>query len=1107
MKIMELRAHNSFWREVGTVILAMVLCVFFWMATATGAMLPRDRANYNEGSLPAAVAKVTDEGDAPEVARATWVGVGDLRKFTITNAGLLGLYEQPPDWPGYDGTWPDDITNWNGYCAEYPAGSMQFYNFSTGPWIGAMYPYVLGVDTTYVPRVATGAYTPDMCPMSKLWSNDQMLPPEDENAGASVFAPSGADPLPYQERWPYADSGAINPRRREAFGTNEYDLDPENGDMISLQDTWCVYGDWIPEEEGRFLWPAFGYDTDGLGLRVEQRTYSWSYGASSNYVFINFKIKNMNDFALDSLYFGFFMDNDVGPGALEVTGVGPNDDLIGYDENLKLGYTYDSDLTEPGWATSAGYIGCVFVETPTNPGEEEEIGLTAFSTWVRSDHGPEGIVDDEQQDEKKYGELVGDSDGQGHAIVEDPDPAVFEVFENPRDVRHLSCSGPYRRLMPGEEATWTLAIVMGRSLAELKENTVQAQTQFNNGYIGTSPPPPPELTLTAGDRKAFLTWDDSPEEVADVITGIEDFEGYRVYRSTSGLPGSWEQLAEYDIAGDSTGKAVQVRYTRGNSVVNMGFDSFYPQGNFAYVEGEYLIEFATDTTFTIYNNTQQTLYRYAESARDTFNVFCVVDAENRDYVYPLPIANNDYLGLYVDGGLIYMNGFYIFIAEGDSSEQHPPGTLYNPQAGDLFSVRTFLSQPIGDQEGLFYSYTDEGLTNGLTYYYSVTSFDKGLMQIGLESLESSTSGTKYSVIPRTDAADVYGGTTWTTANGRVAHQMGAASGAVVVTVAQPAYLTGDEYAITFLRASEVRPKAGYWRLANLSTGEVLLDSMITLYGESNPEMVEGMLLVLDGPEKAIIDTVGIYAGEWTQESPGYEFEIFGGLTLVDPDDPYDFEITFPVGGSIDRKGKQVPWVVTNISLDEEYETMWGDLDANDEWSAGDRILIYNNGTPQKQIIQLNTVVTDVTRPPTTSSVYLILTNKPFTDEDEYRFSSSREKSEYSLNNITVVPNPYYIRAPWDRNRFNQWIYFQHLPSHCTIRIFTTSGLLIRTLRHDSPENEEGETLGEGSATWDLLTGEKGDLGRPDMRAVSGLYIYQVETDDGKTAVGKFAIIR
>ena len=814
---------------------AIMAVILLWAAMAYGAMLPGDRPGSQQTPQgPVTLGKFTQE-DTPEAARVTWIGVGNLRKFTISNAGLLGLYEQPSDWAGYDGTWPSSTTNWNGYCAEFPGGSNQFYNFSTGAWIGAMYPFVLGTDTTWVPRVATGAYTPDMSPMSKLYGSDQMLPPESEFAGAAMFAASGSDPLIYQQRWTYADSTSINPRRRAAFGSNEYALDPDNGDIVSLQDTWCVYGDWIPEEEGRFLWPAFGYDTDGLGLRIEQRTYSWSYGTSASYVFIHFQLTNMNDFPLDSLYFGYFMDNDVGPGALEEEGVGPNDDLIGYDEALKLGYTYDNDLREPGWATAAGYIGAVFVETPTNPGDEEEIGMNAFSTWVRSDQGPEGIVDDEQQDPLKYGELVGDSDGEGHAIPDDPDPAVFEVFETARDVRMLPCSGPYRHLGAGESISWTVAVVMGGSLSELKDNTRQAQTHFDNGYIGTAPPPPPNLILTAGDNRAFLTWDDSPETIPDVITGIEDFEGYRVYRSTSGLPGSWEQLAEYDIAGDSTGRAVQIRYTRGNAVVEMGFDGFYKRADPAYLAGEYYLEFTSDSTFTVYNNTQQTLYRYDVNTLDStaqstpsieyYSSFCVVDPSDTETVYAPPLPGNEYVGSYVPGALIYMNGLFFHIDEGEASELHPPGTVYNPQVGDLFTVRSFLSEPLGEQNGLFYSYADAGLINGVTYYYSVTSFDRGMREEGLESLESATTGTKYSVVPRSDAADYYGTDTWSTLNGRLNHTIGTATGSLFVDVAQPAYLTGHDYSITFLRQTETRPKAGWWRLTDLTENTVLLDSM------------------------------------------------------------------------------------------------------------------------------------------------------------------------------------------------------------------------------------------------------------------------------------------
>ena len=1099
MKMMGFPGRDFWTWRASAAILVLALCSVVWMVNADSAMLPKDPTGYGQSSAPVVLAKTTDDEDQPDVARATWIGVGDLRKFTITNTGLLGLYEQPPGWSGYDGTWDENTTNWNGWCAEFPAGSMQYYNFSTGPWIGAICPVILGNDTTWVPRVATGAYTPDMTPMSPLRTSDQMFPETDENAGSLVYAPSGQDPLPYQEHWPYADSAGINPRRRDTFDHNNYALDPGAGDIISLQDTWCVYGDWVPEEEANFLWPSFGYDIDGLGLRVEQRTYSWSYGASSNYVFIDFRIKNMNDWPLDSLYFGFFMDNDVGHGDIDVEGMGPNDDLIGYDEALKLGYTYDSDLKEPGWPTSAGYIGCVFVETPTRPGEEEEIGLTAFSTWVRIDHGPEGIVDNEQQDPLKYAELVGDPDGSGFAFADDPDPAVFEIFEEPRDVRHLSCSGPYRRLMPGEQVIWTLAIVMGRSLAELKENTLKAQEQFNMGYMGDAPPPSPEVVATAGDQMAFLTWDDSPEEVEDLITGEKDFEGYRIYRSISGLAGTWEQLAEYDIAGDSTGRSVQVKYARGNSVVTLKHEGFYPRQNAFYVEGEYLIEFASDTTFTMYNNTQQTLYQYKENALDTFNVFGVFDPADTS-VIALPVPGNNFLGRYLDGGLIYTNGFFFSIAKGDSSELHPPGTVYQPQAGDLFTVRTFLSEPLSDQVGLRYFYTDEGLTNGLPYYYSVTSFDKGYQVEGLESLESATSGRKYAVIPRSNAAQVDDLVEWSTQNSKLIHFAGAATGSVFVAIAQPVDLQGDDYSITFIRANQTYPKAGYWRLTNESTGEVLLDSMFlirsdTAVVDAHPEVVEGLrVLKVQGPKNVTVRAEGEFAGQWTEGEPGYNFNL--GLEFL-TNDPYDFEITFPPGGSIDKGGTTVPWLVTNISLDEQYPTLWYDVPhppnpPNGIWDAGDQILIYDRDGI-RPIMTLLTEVTDDTRPPTSSSVFSIVTNKPFTDEDEYQFSSNRWKSDYSLDRVTVVPNPYYVRAPWDRNRFDQWVYFQHLPAHCTIRIFTTAGLLIQTLKHHSAE-------GDGSARWNLLTSE-------NMRAVSGLYIYQVEAEDGKTAVGKFAIIR
>jgi hypothetical protein len=135
--------------------------------------------------------------------------------------------------------------------------------------------------------------------------------------------------------------------------------------------------------------------------------------------------------------------------------------------------------------------------------------------------------------------------------------------------------------------------------------------------------------------------------------------------------------------------------------------------------------------------------------------------------------------------------------------------------------------------------------------------------------------------------------------------------------------------------------------------------------------------------------------------------------------------------------------------------------------------------------------------PEVGDAYLVKLLKRTTTDDVYRVSTTglaTAKSEYDLEEVRVVPNPYYMRAPWDRSRFEQQVWFQGLPSRCTIRIFNPAGLLIRTIEHD----ESG--AGAGAQTWDLLTDD-------EQNTVSGLYIYQVTTPGGKEKVGKFAIIR
>ncbi|NOZ75683.1 MAG: hypothetical protein GXO90_10005 [FCB group bacterium] len=155
-------------------------------------------------------------------------------------------------------------------------------------------------------------------------------------------------------------------------------------------------------------------------------------------------------------------------------------------------------------------------------------------------------------------------------------------------------------------------------------------------------------------------------------------------------------------------------------------------------------------------------------------------------------------------------------------------------------------------------------------------------------------------------------------------------------------------------------------------------------------------------------------------------------------------------------------------------------------------------------------ITDHIYGPSPGDTLFLFINKPFLSTDIFEFTTAAPRIDTDriadqMKRIKVVPNPYVATVPWEpRNRFTSGrgprsIHFNHLPPHCTIRIFTVSGELVRTIRHDSD-------LFEGTAEWDLLT-------KDNLSAAYGVYVFQVEADDpvtGKTLgefIGKFAVIK
>ena len=89
-----------------------------------------------------------------------------------------------------------------------------------------------------------------------------------------------------------------------------------------------------------------------------------------------------------------------------------------------------------------------------------------------------------------------------------------------------------------------------------------------------------------------------------------------------------------------------------------------------------------------------------------------------------------------------------------------------------------------------------------------------------------------------------------------------------------------------------------------------------------------------------------------------------------------------------------------------------------------------------------------------------------------------------LSRVRAYPNPWRADQPYGRQ-----ITFDHLPDSATVRVFTISGRLVKTL-----------TISGGLATWDLRN-SAGEL------VASGLYIYLVTAPDGQKIRRQIALIR
>jgi hypothetical protein len=163
--------------------------------------------------------------------------------------------------------------------------------------------------------------------------------------------------------------------------------------------------------------------------------------------------------------------------------------------------------------------------------ESDQIGLTGFKLNRIAGSGETDDIVFFARQERNWPEML-----YNQFSSADPGVRFDDTIVTDYNVGFLFASGPFP-LEIGRRERFSLALAYGEDLTELTDNVEVVQSIYNANYQFATPPPAPTVNAFSGISNTgtpyvTLTWDNTAERSIDPVTNRNDFEGYRVYRST-----------------------------------------------------------------------------------------------------------------------------------------------------------------------------------------------------------------------------------------------------------------------------------------------------------------------------------------------------------------------------------------------------------------------------------------------------------------------------------------------------------------------------------------------------------------------------------------------
>lgn len=985
-----------------------------------------------------------------------------------------------------------EVSDWftgvvSGPHGEWPKGTGHRSLDGLGLLIGAKVKITdaLGREQFITPIESAYREEMDVDPITRdIWGLEPVpgyVYPQSTKPGVNI------DKSTFPEQWPRSIF-------YDLYGTNESEIQKWDGywygyfgrGVSNAQlETYFVVDDSKDKEFTRIPYGYYPIKADsargGLGLRVEVRGFQWTHVLAEDIIFWHYDIVNISDNDYDSTVFGFYADPSVGSVSNDAK----------FDRTLDLAYAWAPNGKGLPDNYKTGYYGHSFLESPGNAtngidddedgmiDERRDDGIDNDGDWVDyTDVNKNGKWDSDEplnDDVGKDGvgpfdpQYKGPDEGEGDGKPTLGEPSFDKTDKDESDqiglqsayIGLLSDKGP-NGIWPKNDPVMWKAMTGGFQDTSIKSANISMV--FASGIF------PLKRNRRERFSIAILFGDDLPDLIFNKRT-VQD-----IYNANY-------NFAQPPLTPTLTAVAGNKKvYLYWDDVAERSYDRFLKQFDF---EG-YL------------------LYR---SSEPEFQDIKVVTDSRGQARYWKPIQQWDLVDSIKGPDPVGINGAHFWR---------------------------------GDDTGLQHSFIDTTVVNGTRYYYALVSYDRGVVPTKLDPFYGPTGGLTPSECTKIISEDFNGTLKFVDQNcavvtpnaqaaGYVPAQIegntaslkqGIGTGTMSVNIVNPnAVFEGYTYQIKFDSTGGLpNYKTTSFNLLRTASASTTVDTVfknVKVNGTTPP--FDGLTVTIKNDTVVAINDTATGWVPGSKTNATLTAAVDRSFSAINVAWPADYEIRFfstkqDVAAFADGPfiKDSVNFTITNITSGYRNKFLIQDMDLNGKFSTGDSIRIldgYVDDTNFKICYNFAynfRLWTTAPIPPTEGDKFVIKTKKPFAGGDYFEFKSRSSRMENSLaknqlDKISVVPNPYVVAAKWERRtlyqsgRGDRKIDFINLPSECTIKIFTITGALVKTL-------EKIPSVTNGSLSWDMISDD-------GMEVAYGLYIYHVKATNVGEHIGKFAVIK